>query len=82
MGGCCARPDPAPPPFKLSFDPCASLPASPPRCPFSDVWAAGCILYELCALQRPFRGASVSAVVVRVLRGEYAPLDSARYRCV
>ncbi len=32
----------------------------------ADVWAAGCILYELAALQRPFRGSSVSAIAVKV----------------
>ena len=26
----------------------------------SDVWAAGCVLYELSTLERPFRGGSVS----------------------
>eukprot|EP00887_Chlorella_sp_A99_P000963 scaffold5.g963.t1 len=45
----------------------------------TDVWAAGCLLYELCALHRPFRGVCVSTVVVHILRGEYPPLDERRY---
>ncbi|EFN57718.1 hypothetical protein CHLNCDRAFT_20808 [Chlorella variabilis] len=40
----------------------------------SDVWSAGCVLYELATLQRPFRGGSVSAIAVKILRGYYAPL--------
>lgn len=36
--------------------------------------AAGCVLYELATLQRPFRGSSVSAIAVKILRGTPAPL--------
>jgi len=32
----------------------------------SDVWAAGCLLYELCALRRPFHGQSIPAVCIKV----------------
>ena len=32
----------------------------------TDVWAAGCLLYELCALVKPFQGHSFSAVCVKV----------------
>lgn len=34
----------------------------------SDVWALGCVLYELCTLRRPFGGQSVSAIAVKILR--------------
>lgn len=35
---------------------------------------SGCVLYELCALHKPFRGGSVSAVAVKILRCQPAPL--------
>jgi serine/threonine protein kinase len=31
----------------------------------SDMWAAGCLLYELITLQRPFNGNSFPALVRR-----------------
>jgi serine/threonine protein kinase len=34
----------------------------------SDVWALGCILYELCTLKRAFDGQSLPALVVRILK--------------
>ncbi|KAG7667659.1 hypothetical protein Ndes2526B_g01957 [Nannochloris sp. 'desiccata'] len=43
----------------------------------SDVWAAGCVLYELCALKRPFQANSVSAVCVKILTGNAPPLPAA-----
>lgn len=30
----------------------------------SDVWALGCIVYELCALKKPFRGSSLVGVSI------------------
>ncbi|KAL6778762.1 hypothetical protein ACKKBF_B04745 [Auxenochlorella protothecoides x Auxenochlorella symbiontica] len=42
----------------------------------SDVWAAGCVLYELATLARPFQGQSVSAIAVKILRAQPAPLPS------
>lgn len=40
----------------------------------SDVWAAGCVLYELSTKHRPFTGNSVPAIAVKILRGAYQPL--------
>lgn len=44
----------------------------------SDVWALGCILYELCTLKKAFDGHSLPALVVKILRGKYPPI-STRY---
>ena len=34
----------------------------------SDVWAMGCILYELCALRRAFEANTMAVVTMKVLR--------------
>lgn len=33
-----------------------------------DVWALGCVLYEMCMLKHAFRGSSVAAITIRILR--------------
>jgi serine/threonine protein kinase len=40
----------------------------------SDVWALGCILYELCTLKRAFDGGSLPALMLNILRGRYPPV--------
>ncbi|XP_064099117.1 uncharacterized protein LOC135210212 isoform X2 [Macrobrachium nipponense] len=40
----------------------------------SDMWAVGCILYELCALRHPFDAENFEDLVVKILRGAYRPL--------
>lgn len=42
----------------------------------SDMWALGCILYELCALKHAFAGESLSLLAMRILRAEYEPIPS------
>lgn len=39
----------------------------------TDVWALGCILYELCALRRAFDGSNLGAITVKIMRR--APLE-------
>ncbi|CAN8004103.1 unnamed protein product, partial [Ixodes hexagonus] len=39
----------------------------------SDIWALGCVLYELLTLRCPFEGSNVGDVLMRVMRGSYAP---------
>ena len=40
----------------------------------SDVWALGCILYELATLRHAFDGQSLPALVLKILRGKYPPI--------
>uniref|UniRef100_A0A915IG77 Protein kinase domain-containing protein n=1 Tax=Romanomermis culicivorax TaxID=13658 RepID=A0A915IG77_ROMCU len=40
----------------------------------SDVWALGCIFYEMACLQKPFDGSNVPAMVNKIVSGQYEPL--------
>jgi NIMA (never in mitosis gene a)-related kinase len=40
----------------------------------SDIWAMGCILYEIMALHRMFEGSSLPALVMKITAGKYKSL--------
>eukprot|EP01135_Chromosphaera_perkinsii_P004071 Nk52_evm2s268 gene=Nk52_evmTU2s268 len=40
----------------------------------SDVWALGCILYEMVNRKRAFEGSNLPAVVTKIMKGEYDPI--------
>ena len=40
----------------------------------ADVWALGCVLYELTARRRAFESPNLNSLSVRVMRGEHGPL--------
>merc|ERR1719478_872174 len=40
----------------------------------SDMWALGCVLYELITLRKAFEGKSIGALVLRIVRCEYDKL--------
>jgi NIMA (never in mitosis gene a)-related kinase len=42
----------------------------------TDIWSAGCVLYELCTLQKPFQGQNVNQLLVAILQSKYQPLTS------
>ncbi|XP_071941131.1 uncharacterized protein [Antedon mediterranea] len=41
----------------------------------SDMWAAGCILYELSTLRHPFDATDFSSLVVKILSAKFKPLS-------
>ena len=40
----------------------------------SDVWALGCILYEMACLQKTFEGSNLPALVNKIMKGQFAPI--------
>ncbi|ELT94624.1 hypothetical protein CAPTEDRAFT_225863 [Capitella teleta] len=40
----------------------------------SDMWALGCILYEMACLQRTFEGSNLPALVNKIMKGHFAPI--------
>ncbi|XP_006811323.1 serine/threonine-protein kinase Nek8-like [Saccoglossus kowalevskii] len=41
----------------------------------SDIWALGCVLYELSSLKRAFEAANLPALVLKIMRGTFSPIS-------
>ncbi|KAJ8306380.1 hypothetical protein KUTeg_016925 [Tegillarca granosa] len=41
----------------------------------SDIWALGCVLYELASLKRAFEAANLPALILKIMRGTFAPIS-------
>ena len=42
----------------------------------SDVWALGCVLYELCSLKRAFEAPTLPALILKIMRGVISPIPA------
>ncbi|XP_035826052.1 serine/threonine-protein kinase Nek8 isoform X2 [Aplysia californica] len=42
----------------------------------SDIWALGCVLYELATLKRAFEAANLPALILKIMRGTFSPISS------
>eukprot|EP01006_Ploeotia_vitrea_P009739 TRINITY_DN24164_c0_g1_i1.p1 TRINITY_DN24164_c0_g1~~TRINITY_DN24164_c0_g1_i1.p1 ORF type:complete len:751 (-),score=48.43 TRINITY_DN24164_c0_g1_i1:372-2624(-) len=40
----------------------------------SDIWALGCILFELCTLTKPFKAASMAELIMKIVGGQVPPI--------
>ncbi|XP_048388916.1 serine/threonine-protein kinase Nek3 isoform X2 [Stegostoma tigrinum] len=40
----------------------------------SDIWALGCVLYELCTLRHPFQSNSWKNLILKICKGTYTPI--------
>ncbi|XP_020326967.1 NIMA-related kinase 12 [Oncorhynchus kisutch] len=57
-------------PSYLSPELCQDVPYSSK----SDVWALGCLLYEICSLRPPFAASNLLSLLSKIIRGEYSPV--------
>ena len=62
-------------PYYLSPEMCEEKPYNEK----SDVWALGCVLYELCTLKYPFEANNQGALILKIIRGKYNFKSNFRY---
>jgi NIMA (never in mitosis gene a)-related kinase len=41
----------------------------------SDIWALGCILYEMCTFKHPFDASNQAALILKIMKGKYEPIS-------
>ena len=46
----------------------------------SDIWALGCVLYELATLKKAFEAGNLLQLISKIMRGNFAPIRSERDR--
>ncbi|XP_051511648.1 serine/threonine-protein kinase Nek1-like isoform X2 [Myxocyprinus asiaticus] len=61
-------------PYYLSPEICENKPYNNK----SDIWALGCVLYEMCTLKHAFEAGNMKNLVLKIIRGSY-PLVSVHY---
>ncbi|XP_022607796.1 serine/threonine-protein kinase Nek6-like [Seriola dumerili] len=59
-------------PSYLSPELCQDVPYSSK----SDIWALGCLLYEICALRPPFAATNLLSLLYKITKGEYDPVPN------
>eukprot|EP00112_Aurelia_sp_Birch-Aquarium-sp1_P016335 Seg3695.3 transcript_id=Seg3695.3/GoldUCD/mRNA.D3Y31 product="Serine/threonine-protein kinase Nek1" protein_id=Seg3695.3/GoldUCD/D3Y31 len=62
-------------PCYLSPEVCQDLPYSSK----ADIWALGCMLYEMCTLQYAFEAMSLLSLYFKIVKGEYEPINDGQY---
>lgn len=60
-------------PYYLSPELCEEKPYNSK----SDVWAVGCVLYEMCTLKHPFDARNQAALILKILKASYSPVSGA-----
>lgn len=59
-------------PYYLSPEICEEKPYNEK----SDIWALGCILYQMTSLKHPFNANSQPALIMKILRDKYKPIST------
>ncbi|XP_026285227.1 serine/threonine-protein kinase Nek8-like [Frankliniella occidentalis] len=45
----------------------------------SDIWALGCILYEMLTLKKAFEAPTLASLVMKIIHGQVTPIDRTKY---
>ena len=59
-------------PYYLSPEICENKPYNNK----SDLWAMGCVLYEMATLKHAFQAGSMKNLILKIIRGSYPPINS------
>ena len=59
-------------PYYLSPEICENKPYNNK----SDLWAMGCVLYEMSTLKHAFKAGSMKNLILKIIRGSYPPINS------
>ena len=59
-------------PYYLSPEMCEQKPYNEK----SDIWALGCIMYELATYKHPFDATNQGALILRILKGRFTPIPT------
>ena len=59
-------------PYYLSPEICENKPYNNK----SDLWALGCVLYEMSTLKHAFQAGSMKNLILKIIRGSYPPISS------
>ena len=59
-------------PYYLSPEMCEEKPYNEK----TDIWAMGCIIYELCSGKHPFEATNQAALALKIVMGKYEPIPS------
>eukprot|EP00330_Aristerostoma_sp_ATCC50986_P011847 CAMPEP_0114583438 /NCGR_PEP_ID=MMETSP0125-20121206/7162_1 /TAXON_ID=485358 ORGANISM="Aristerostoma sp., Strain ATCC 50986" /NCGR_SAMPLE_ID=MMETSP0125 /ASSEMBLY_ACC=CAM_ASM_000245 /LENGTH=124 /DNA_ID=CAMNT_0001776877 /DNA_START=474 /DNA_END=848 /DNA_ORIENTATION=- len=59
-------------PYYLSPEMCEEKPYNEK----SDIWALGCVLYEMCTSKHPFDANNQAALILKIIRGRYQAIPS------
>lgn len=59
-------------PYYLSPEMCEEKPYNEK----TDIWALGCVLYQLCTGKYPFEAENLPSLMLRIVKGKYPPIPN------
>ena len=59
-------------PYYMSPEICTNKPYNSK----SDIWALGCVLYEMAALKHPFQAICMKSLLMKIIKGSFSPIPA------